>query len=167
MRYFSIVFLAGLVMPALGVGVLRLLDALQPPSKLTIFWACMALVSITPGWLLGAKLRLPQRFDARWLPLVLPPFAFVLLAWGIMMLHSGKVYFLEIVFLVLLAAVPYGLFLLGFLAGMYRREAACLRLRGLCSLAAVTAGIVLIILKKNGLIAGPAARALPAEEGDL
>ena len=35
------------------------------------------------------------------------------------------------------------------------------------SLAAVAAGIVLIILKKNGLIAGPAARALPAEEGDL
>ncbi len=146
MRYFSIVFLAGLAMPALDVGVLRLLDALQPPHKTTIFLTCMALVSIAPGWLFGAKLRLPQRLDARWLPLILPPFGFVLLAWGFMMLHFGNVYILQIVFLVLLAAVPYGLFLLGFLAGMYRREAACLRWRGFCNLTAATAVACLVCL---------------------
>ncbi len=142
MLYFISMLLIGPVMVYAFDGLLYLSDIQKLPEKEKIFVAGLFLVTLVPGRLFSSKLKLPRRFDARYLPLILMPFLCILLPW----FFSGEVYLLRIVQRAKLFAIPYSLFLFGFFIGIRKREPSCLRRRGLCYLAAITIVACLIPL---------------------
>lgn len=145
MLYFISILLAGPVMMYAFDGLLYLSDLRKLPAKEEIFVSGLALVTLVPGWLFGSRLKLPRRFDARYLPLILMPFLCILLPW-FFLYFSGEAYLLEIVQRAKLFATPYCLFLLGFFIGIRKREPSCLQGRGLCNLAAIMTIACLISL---------------------
>ena len=145
MFYFISILLAGPAMMYAFDGLLCLWHIPNLPGKVKIFAICLTLITFVPGQLFGSMLKLPPRFDARYLPLILMPFLCILLTWGF--LHfSGEVYLLEIVHKAKLFAIPYSLFLVGFFIAIRKREPSRLQRRGLCNLAAITTIACLISL---------------------
>lgn len=150
MAYFCSVFLGGLTAPLLGLIVLAQIAELNLPHEVLpyrpgLLVACTALACFAPGWLLGARLKLPRRFDVRYMPFTLSPLLYIPLAWGVLYSLNATT-LLAAGLAVVSAMIPYGLFLLGFLAGICRREPACLRGRGLCNLGIITAAGCLLCL---------------------
>lgn len=99
----------------LGLIVLAQIAELNLPHEVLpyrpgVLVACTALACGAPGWLLGTRLKLPWRFDVRYMPFILSPLLYIPLAWGV--LYSvNETTLLAAGLAVVSAIIPYGLFL--------------------------------------------------------
>ena len=151
MPYFFIVFLGGLIAPVFSVSIIVLLSEFDLPHDIPhlyrpgVLLACVSLTNIIPGWLLGTRLKLPRRFDARYMPFILVPLLYIPLSWSILR-TLNEATLLATGLAGVWTMITCALFLTGFLVGIRRRESTCLRLRGLRNLLIVTGAASLLCL---------------------